>query len=81
MQTSHSEIYLFRDKGLDHIAHKRYSWAMVYLSDALDLVKARLAQLQDPQEIELLISEVKAPCHRNLSLSYLKQGNYEDCIH
>lgn len=30
--------------------------------------------------MEKLIKEVKIPCHKNLSLCYLKQANYQACI-
>lgn len=30
--------------------------------------------------MERLIREIKLPCHKNLSLCYLKQNNYSDCI-
>ena len=30
--------------------------------------------------MEHLIKNIKIPCHKNLSLCYLKQGNNEGCI-
>lgn len=53
---------------------------MVYLCDALTELKHHLETTADADEMKHLILEVKVPCHKNLSLSYLKQGNYEDCI-
>ena len=59
---------------------KRYSWAMVYFCDALKDFDSEIDRVEDSEEMERVIKEVKVPCHKNLSLSYLKQGNYAECI-
>lgn len=53
---------------------------MVYLCDALKELQPIFEHLEDDQEMEKLILDVKVPCHKNLSLCYLKQGNYASCI-
>ena len=80
VENKFSSLYLLQQKGGQHIALKRYSWAMVYLTDALKDFETEIDRVSDSDEMEKLIREVKVPCHKNLSLSYLKQGNYEGCI-
>ena len=80
MEKKFSSLYILEKKGMEHITSKRYSWAMVYLSDALKQFETEIDRVSDGHEMEKLIREVKIPCHKNLSLSYLKQGNYEGCI-
>lgn len=80
MEDKFSTLYILEHKAEEHIAFKRYSWAMVYLCDALKDFDSEIDRVENSEEMEKLIREVKVPCHRNLSLSYLKQGNYTECI-
>lgn len=80
MTEKYQQMYLLKQKAATHLTERKYSWAKVYLCDTLSLFESSMEQIDDEKEMEKIILDIKVPCHKNLSLCYLKQGNYAGCI-
>lgn len=74
------ELYLLKNKATQHITKKKFTYAMVYLCDTLKDFERLVEEVEDADLMEKLIQEIKIPSNKNLSLCYLKQGNYAECI-
>lgn len=76
----YQHLYTLKQKAGEHMKDKKFSYAMVYLCDALNEFDKLVEDIEDEDLMLKLIEEIKFPCHKNLSLCYLKQANYPLCI-
>jgi hypothetical protein len=71
------KLYHLKEQGVEHLKAGHFLHSSVYFKDVLDKFDAAIETIDNEDDMEKAIRELKLSSHKNLSLCFLKLGKYQ----